>query len=78
MPTHPSIRGGMNLLDVLILVRSFGGRVEPIRRTGEVRLLHSKIPSSGPINARRKDAPRHAVVWLRRLAQLHVEHLPEA
>lgn len=58
---------GMNLEACKRAVLRLGGSVEYVRRTGEIRFLHDKVGSSGMINSRRKDAPRHATMWLRRL-----------
>lgn len=63
-------RSGMSLESCKQTVRRLGGSVERIRRTGEIRLFHPTIGSSGMINNRRKDAPRHAITWLRRLERL--------
>ena len=63
-------RSGMNLEACKQGVRSLDGSVERIRRTGEIRFFHPTIGSSGMINNRRKDAPRHATTWLRRLERL--------
>lgn len=60
-------RRGMNLLACKQSVWRLGGSVERIRRTGEIRFFHPILGSSGLINSRRKDAPRHATSWLRRL-----------
>lgn len=60
-------RRGMNLGDCERWVRRLGGSIEHVRRTGEIRFLHPNIGSSGMIDSRRKDAPRHATTWLRRL-----------
>lgn len=68
---------GMSLREAKRLLIELGGRVESVRRTGEVRFRHRLIPRpSCPINNRRIDAPRHAVVWLRRLEQLAGRPLP--
>lgn len=63
-------RSGMNLGDCERAVRRLGGSVEPVRRTGEIRFFHDELGSSGMIDSRRKDAPRHATTWLRRLERL--------
>lgn len=63
-------RSGMSLEACKQAVRRLGGSVEYIRRTGEIRFFHPTIGSSGMINNRRKDAPRHATTWLRRLERL--------
>lgn len=63
-------RSGMSLEACKQAVRRLGGSVERIRRTGEIRFFHPTIGSSGMINNRRKDAPRHATTWLRRLERL--------
>ncbi len=63
-------RSGMSLEECKQAVRRFGGSVERIRRTGEIRFFHPTLGSSGMINNRRKDAPRHATMWLRRLERL--------
>ncbi len=63
-------RPGMKLADCERAVWRLGGSVEHVRRTGEIRFLHNALGSSGMINGRRKDAPRHATTWLRRLERL--------
>ncbi len=63
-------RSGMNLVDCMRAVKRLGGSVARVRRTGEVRFLHHQLGSSGMIDGRRKDAPRHATTWLRRLERL--------
>lgn len=63
-------RPGMNLEACKRAVRRLGGTIERVRRTGEIRFFHPTIGSSGKINNRRKDAPRHATMWLRRLEHL--------
>ena len=39
------------------LWHDLGGTIEPVRRTGEVRYLHPKFPSSIRANDRRSDVP---------------------
>lgn len=70
--THALVfaRSGMNLDACKRAVRRLGGSVEHVRRTGEIRFFHDDIGSSGMIDSRRKDAPRHATTWLRRLERL--------
>lgn len=63
-------RSGMSLEACKQAVRRLGGSVQRIRRTGEIRFFHPTLGSSGMINNRRKDAPRHATTWLRRLERL--------
>jgi hypothetical protein len=61
------MRGNPNLREALDLARRLGCAVEPMRRSGEVRIVP---PGSGlpvVVNARRKDSPRVLVVALRRL-----------
>lgn len=62
-------RSGMSLDACKRAVRRLGGSIEPVRRTGEIRFVHPAVGSSGMINNRRKDAPRHATIWLRRLVR---------
>jgi hypothetical protein len=62
--------GGMSLLDCKRAVRAAGGSVLPVRGTGEIVFWCEELGSSGAINNRKKDAPRHAITWLRRLQQL--------
>lgn len=38
--------------------RAKGGRVEKVRRTGEVRYTHPALPKPIRANGRRKDVPR--------------------
>lgn len=63
-------RSGMNLQECKRAARRLGATVERIHRTGEIRFFHPAIGSSGMINNRRKDAPRHATTWLRRLERV--------
>lgn len=71
IPEEPSrFHQGMNLRECLAEAARLGARVEPIRRTGEIRLSHPRMRGSGPVNARRKDAPRRLVVWLRLLERV--------
>lgn len=67
-----SVHAAMSLSDCIRLARRLGATVEHIRRTGEVRIIHPRIGSTGAINSRRKDSPRHATAWLRRLERFEL------
>lgn len=69
------VHRGMSLADAKTLARRRGATVEPIHRTGELRFYHPRLGALGAVNARRKDAPRRLVVWLRRLTALTFPHL---
>jgi hypothetical protein len=57
----------LSLRRVRALWRAMGGCVTDVRRTGEERYTHPKIPSPITVNKRRKDAPRILIVLCRRL-----------
>ena len=58
---------GVNLNKAIQLAEKLGSRIHPIRRTGEVRFEHPLAVRRCVVNARRKDAPRHLIGWLRRV-----------
>lgn len=59
--------GNPNLREALALARRMGCSVDPVNRTGEVKITP---PAGGPpvvCNGRRKDTPRVLIKALRRL-----------
>jgi hypothetical protein len=64
------IPSGINLVKALRIARDLGCYVQPVRRTGEIRVFYGDM-RSGKINCRRKDAPMHLIVFLRRIAELN-------
>ncbi len=60
------IHNGIALERLKRLLEQLGGEVENIARTGEVRFRHRRMEKpSARINNRRRDAPRHAVNFVR-------------
>jgi hypothetical protein len=49
---------GCNLADLIRHARRLGITIEPVRRTGELRFSHPRIPRRPRVNGRRKDSPR--------------------
>jgi hypothetical protein len=47
------------------IARKLGCQIYPIDRTGELRFDHPVAARPCRVDGRRKDAPRHLVVWLR-------------
>ena len=68
---------GVNLNKAIQLAEKLGSRIHPIRLTGELRFEHPLAVRRCVVNARRKDAPRHLIGWLRRVqaAQTQRTHL---
>ena len=64
-----TITPGLNLRPALKLARKLDCSVEPVRRTGEVRVNHPSIPGRVTINSRRESAPRQLTTYLKRVAQ---------
>ncbi len=58
---------GINLDKAIQAAREFGSQIHPIYRTGELRFEHPLAVRPCRVDARRKDSPRHLVVWLRRV-----------
>jgi len=67
--TEVHIKHAMGMSKALRIARSLCHRVEPVRRTGEVKV--QPTPDSGWIrlSARRKEAPRALTVALRQLVR---------
>lgn len=61
------LSGNLNLRDALRVALELGGEVEPVRRTGEVRVTLAGMTVKH--NARRKDANRDLMVMLRKAAK---------
>lgn len=61
---------GINRQEALRWARRLGCRVEPVRRTAEVRVVHDGIGRSIRINARRKDAGRELTTFLHRVVTI--------
>lgn len=58
---------GMALRDALRLAERLGCRVVDVRGTGEIRVSHGSMARRVRLNARRRDAPRRLVDYLRHL-----------
>lgn len=58
---------GMNLKNLEKAARRLGVTIERPRGTGEVRFSHPMMEKSVKQNARRKDATREVIVWMKRL-----------
>ena len=56
---------GMNRRDLETIFRGIGGLIEYPRGTGEVRYRHPRLPHVARANARRKDASRELVSYVR-------------
>lgn len=71
--------GGMNRRELDKMFRAMGGTITPVHRTGELIYTHPLFPTERPrANARRKDAPRHLVVFARKVAARQAELLRRA
>jgi hypothetical protein len=57
-----------SLREALRRARELGARVEPIHRTGEIRVAHPRLIKSLKINNRRKGCPMALWVALKRMA----------
>ena len=64
------MQNGMSLLNALRVARTLGVRVEHVRKSGELRLSHPLVLDRVRCNGRKKDASRHTVGYLRRVASL--------
>jgi len=60
---------GMSVRVALQVARRMGCSVFPIRGTGEIRVSHPHRQKSCRINGRRKDSPKHLIVFLRKLTR---------
>jgi len=65
--TIPVSFNGINRNKAVYWWRFFGGCVEEIRRTGEIRFLHPLFPQTITMNCRRKDCSRQVSQCLNRL-----------
>lgn len=73
------IPNGIALAKLKKLLIDLGGSVENVGRTGEVRFRHPLMEKpSARINNRRKDAPRHAVLYVREVAERVAAQQPNA
>ena len=61
---------GISLADLTRMLLRLGGTVHKRCGTGEVTLFHRVIGRPIQVNCRRKDAPRHAVAYVRRVIAL--------
>ena len=59
---------GISLLNARRVARTLGVRVEQVRKSGAVRLSHPLVPDRVRCNGQKKDASRHTVGYLRRVA----------
>jgi hypothetical protein len=64
-----SIAGG-NRLNAFRRARDMGCSITPINGTGEYRVSHPLLRLSVRVNGRRKDAPRHLIVYLKHVAAI--------
>jgi len=60
---------GCNLRQALSYARNHGYTLTNVRRTGELRITHERLPYSVKVKRSRKDAPRHLTNFLRRLGR---------
>jgi hypothetical protein len=60
---------GSNLAKLVAHARGLGVDVCALRRTGELQFSHWSQQDRPRLNGRRKDAPRHASVFVRRVEQ---------
>lgn len=63
-PIHTS-----DALHAARLWRCFGGDIEPIRRTGELRYTHSSFEHPLRVNGRRRDVPAKLLSRINQLAR---------
>jgi hypothetical protein len=54
-----NIHHGMNRADLDRILIALGGRIERLRRTGDITYSHQLLPHRPRANGRRKDAARH-------------------
>jgi hypothetical protein len=69
----PPIPTGIDLRKAFEIAKILGCQLEHLRRTGETRVSHSQMSTSCRVDSRRKDSPRHLVVWLRSLASARAQ-----
>lgn len=58
---------GMNRADLDRCLRSLGGQVKFLRRTGDVQYSHPTLQERPRANGRRKDAPRSLTAFVLRV-----------
>lgn len=63
------ITNGMNRSTLDRILRSLGGSVEPVRRTGEIAYHHPALAEHPRADARRKDATRRLTAFVRAAGQ---------
>lgn len=64
---------GINRRELDVLLREIGGRVEHLRRTGEVAYFHPLMSDRPKADGRRKDAPAQLVRFVRRaIERIHL------
>src|SRR5262249_8461284 len=61
--------GGMNLNKAIRAAADLGCDINCVRRTGEIRVGHKLMEATCGVNRRRGSAPRHLVVYLRRVLE---------
>ena len=61
------VTAGINLDKAEQIATRLGCEVIRVRRTGEVQFRHHLMPRPCRVNRRRHCAPRHLVIWLRRV-----------
>jgi hypothetical protein len=71
-----AVSSGINLDKAEQIAIRLNCEVAHVRRTGEVRFRHPLMPRPCRVNSRRRCAPRHLVVWLRRLIEVQASRLP--
>ena len=64
------MNSGMNLRPALKIARKLACTVEPVRRTGEIRISHPAVPERVLVNGRRDSCPRSLTTYLKRVADL--------
>ncbi len=62
---------GIALKDLNRLLIRYGGKVESVQRTGEIRYRHPRIPQTPRGNGRRADAPMNLVMFVRQVIALN-------
>lgn len=63
----PRYSGGVNRRDLDRRLVNLGGTVRALARTGEIQYSHPMLPERPRADGRRKDAPRHLVVFVHRV-----------
>jgi hypothetical protein len=73
MPRFP--HPGMNRCELDQIFQKQGGVITHLRRTGEALYRHTSMPRPVRVNARRKDAPRHLVQYVRKVCRATVQQV---